>query len=101
MRRTRIDEIPQLINIFKGEMSLVGPRPHEPEEIAQYQQHHKRTLLIKPGMTGLAQISGASDLKFEEEIKLDTYYIKKWSLLFDLKILLKTIAFILKNKSNC
>lgn len=100
IRKTWIDELPQLINVLKGEMSLVGPRPHEPEEVAQYQKHHKRTFFVKPGMTGLAQISGGAALEFEEEVKLDTYYIKNWSLLFDLKILLKTLLFLFKDKSG-
>jgi exopolysaccharide biosynthesis polyprenyl glycosylphosphotransferase len=99
IRRFHIDELPQLLNVLKGEMSVVGPRPHEPAEVVKYERHHKRTFLVKPGITGLAQIAGASDLKFEEEIKLDTYYVQNWSLLLDLKILLKTIPFIFKKKS--
>ncbi len=99
LRKYRIDEMPQLINVFLGEMSLVGPRPHEPEEVTQYQKHHKRTFFIKPGMTGIPQISGSSNLKFEEEIKLDSYYIKNWSLGLDLKIIFKTIFKILFDKS--
>ena len=75
LRKCRIDELPQLINVLKGEISLVGPRPHQPDEIEKYEKHHKKVLLIKPGMTGMAQISLSSDLPFEEEVKLDTYYI--------------------------
>jgi lipopolysaccharide/colanic/teichoic acid biosynthesis glycosyltransferase len=101
LRKTRIDELPQLINVFKGEMSLVGPRPHQPDEIERYEKHHKKVLLIKPGMTGMAQISGSSDLLFEEEGKLDTYYIENWSLGKDIYILLKTIIFLFKDKSAC
>lgn len=96
LRKTSIDEFPQLINVLKGEMSLVGPRPHLPEEVAKYQKHHKFVLTIKPGITGMAQISGRSDLNFEEEIKLDTYYIEHWSLWLDLKILLKTFGVVLR-----
>ena len=101
LRKTRLDEFPQLINVLKGEMSLVGPRPHQPDEISQYKQHHKRVLLIKSGMTGLAQISGSSDLPFEEEVKLDTYYIENWSLKKDIYIMLKTILILFKDRSAC
>jgi len=90
IRRWSLDELPQLINVLRGEISLVGPRPHEPHEVAQYEKHHKRLLDIKPGITGLAQVSGRSDLPFEDEVKLDVYYIENWSLWLDLKILLQT-----------
>jgi len=101
LRKLRIDELPQLINVLKGEMSLVGPRPHEPEEVAKYEKHHKKVLLIKPGITGLAQISGSSDLPFEEEVKLDTYYIENWSLKKDIYILLKTFIILFTDQSAC
>ena len=101
LRKTRIDELPQLINVFRGEMSLVGPRPHQPDEIEKYEKHHKKVLLIKPGMTGMAQVSGSSDLPFEEEVKLDTYYIENWTLLKDIYILLKTIIVLFKDRSAC
>jgi len=90
IRKTRIDELPQLWNILKGEMSLVGPRPHQPDEIAKYQSHQKKVLAIKAGATGLAQVSGSSDISFEEEVTLDGYYIDNWSLWLDVKIVLKT-----------
>lgn len=99
LRKWSIDELPQLINVLKGEMSLVGPRPHEPEEVAQYQKQHKQLLTIKPGITGLAQISGRSELPFDEEAKLDIYYIENWSLGLDLQILIKTIPVVLGRKS--
>ena len=99
LRTTRIDELPQLWNVLKGEMSLVGPRPHEPEEVAQYEKHHKKLLVVRAGMTGMAQISGSSDLPFEEEVKLDTYYIENWSLLLDIKILLRTFMVLLFDRS--
>ncbi len=99
LRKTSLDELPQLFNIIKGEMSLVGPRPHEPQEIANYALHHKRLLTIKPGLTGLPQISGRSKLSFEEEAKLDIYYIENWSLLFDLQIILMTVPVILTTKN--
>lgn len=96
LRKTSIDELPQLLNVLKGEMSLVGPRPHLPEEVAQYEKHHKFVLTIKPGITGLAQISGRSDLDFEEEVRLDTYYIENWSIWMDIKIIFKTFGVLLK-----
>lgn len=99
LRKTSLDELPQLFNIIKGEMSLVGPRPHEPQEIANYARHHKQLLAIKPGLTGLPQISGRSKLPFEQEAKLDIYYIENWSLLFDLQIMLMTIPVILTAKN--
>lgn len=96
LRRFSIDELPSLWNVFRGEMSLVGPRPHLPEEVAKYEKHHKFVLTIKPGITGLAQISGRSDLPFEEEVRLDTYYIENWSLWLDIKILIKTVFVVLR-----
>lgn len=99
LRRTRLDEFPQLINVLRGDMSLAGPRPHEPEEVAKYQKHHKKVLAIRPGMTGLAQISGSSALPFEEEIKLDTYYVENWSLKLDIYILLKTVFVLFTDRS--
>ncbi len=101
LRRYRIDELPQLFNVLRGDISLVGPRPHQPDEIAKYEKHHKKVLLIKPGITGLAQISGSSNLPFEEEVKLDTYYIENWSLKRDIYILLKTIITLFKDRSAC
>jgi len=101
LRRYRLDELPQLFNVLEGKMSLVGPRPHQPDEIAKYEKHHKQLLVIKPGMTGMAQISGSSDLSFEEEVRLDVYYIENWSHYLDFKILFKTILVIFKDKSAC
>lgn len=98
IRRWSIDELPQLFNVLLGNMSLVGPRPHQPREVAMYEFHHKKVLNIKPGMTGMGQISGRSDLTFEEEVKLDTYYIENWSLLMDLAILLRTPLAVLKKR---
>ncbi|MFH2105535.1 MAG: sugar transferase [Parcubacteria group bacterium] len=96
LRKTRIDELPQLLNVLKDDMSLIGPRPHEPEEVAQYQKHQRKVLAIKPGMTGMGQVSGASDLSFAEEVKLDTYYIENWALKMDLQILLRTVKIVLQ-----
>ena len=90
IRKWSLDELPQLVNVILGQMSLVGPRPHEPAEVAQYQVRHKKLLAIKPGLTGLAQVSGRSDLAWEEEVRLDTYYVENWSLGLDLQVLFKT-----------
>jgi len=98
IRRWSIDELPQLFNVLKGDISLVGPRPHMTLETAKYERHHKKVLSIKPGITGLAQISGRSDLSFEDEVKLDTYYIENWSLLLDLSILIRTPLAVLKGR---
>lgn len=97
IRRWSIDELPQFFNVLQGEMSIVGPRPHQPREVERYEKHHKSVLTIKPGMTGLAQISGRSDLTFEEEVRLDAFYIEQWSLWQDIIIFLKT-PFILFRK---
>lgn len=91
LRRYRLDELPQFINILLGHISIVGPRPHQPDEIARYQRHHKKVLAIKAGATGLAQVSGSSDLRFEEEVALDTFYIENWSFMLDVRIILKTV----------
>lgn len=98
IRRWSVDELPELFLVFIGRMSLVGPRPHLPEEVAKYESYHRKTLTIKPGITGLAQVSGRSDLMFEEEAKLDIYYIENWSLLLDLQILFKTPLAVLKHR---
>ena len=109
-RRTRVgrflekwslDELPQFWNVLTGKMSLVGPRPHMPKEVSGYQKHHKKVFNIKPGITGLAQISGRSDLDFDEEAKIDIYYIENWSFGLDIKIMLKTpfVALFGKHKS--
>jgi len=90
LRRTSLDEFPQLYNILKGDMSLVGPRPQVPEEVDQYQEWHKKRLETRPGLTGLWQVSGRSNLSFDEMCLLDIYYIENWSPVLDTKILLRT-----------
>lgn len=90
LEKWSLDELPQFCNVLKGEMSLVGPRPHMPKEVSQYQKHQMKVFNIKPGITGLGQISGRSDIDFEDEAKLDIYYIENWSLGLDVKIMLKT-----------
>ena len=99
IRRYRLDEIPQFWNILRGDMSLVGPRPHQPDEIERYEKHHKRVLTIKAGATGLAQVSGSSDLPFDQEVALDTFYIENWSLWLDLKIVIKTLVKVFTDRS--
>ena len=98
IRRFSIDELPELFLVLVGKMSLVGPRPHEIEEVDKYQKHHKQLLTIKPGITGLAQVSGRSDLDFEDEVKLDAYYIENWKLGLDIQILLKTPWAVLRRR---
>lgn len=98
LRRWSIDELPQLLNVLRGEMSLVGPRPHLPEEVAHYDSRHRRVLLLAPGITGLAQISGRADLAFEKEVGLDVFYMEHWSPRFDLGILAKTPLAVFKKK---
>lgn len=100
IRRFSIDELPELFLVFIGRMSLVGPRPHLPEEVAKYENYHKKTLTIKPGITGLAQVSGRSDLLFEEEVKLDVYYIENWTMWLDFSILFKTPLAVLKERKT-
>jgi len=100
LEKYSLDEFPQFFNVLKGQMSLVGPRPHQPIEVAKYEDHQKRLLTIKPGITGMAQISGRSDLEFKDEVRLDTYYIENWSLKMDIMIILKTIVALLKKRKN-
>lgn len=91
LRKTSIDELPQILNVFKGEMSLVGPRPPIPYEVELYEDWHRKRLDVKPGLTGLWQVSGRHHLSFEQMVQLDIYYIENWSLWLDLKIILKTL----------
>jgi exopolysaccharide biosynthesis polyprenyl glycosylphosphotransferase len=98
LRRWSLDELPQLINVVRGEMSLVGPRPPLPTEVAWYDQDVARRLLVKPGMTGLWQVSGRSDLSWEESIRLDLYYVENWSLAADLTILWKTLGAVVGSR---
>lgn len=94
LRKWRIDELPQLINVMRGEMSLLGPRPHLPKEVARYDKYQRRLFTIKPGMSGMAQVAGSSGLPFEEEAKLDIAYIEQWSLRLDIILLLKTFKIL-------
>ena len=90
LRRTSLDELPQLWNVLRGQMSLVGPRPPLPREVAQYEHDVHRRLLVKPGITGLWQVSGRSDLSWDESVRLDLYYVENWNLFLDISIIAKT-----------
>ena len=92
LRRWSIDEIPQIINVLKGEMSLVGPRPPLAEEVNKYEKSETRRLLVKPGLTGLWQVSGRSELDWEDAVRLDLYYVENWSLTLDILIIIRTAA---------
>jgi len=95
-----LDEFPQFFNALWGDISLVGPRPHQEREVEKYKEYHRRLLTIKPGITGLAQISGRSDLDFEDEYKLDIYYIENWSLWMDIQICFKTLGVLFRRRKN-
>jgi exopolysaccharide biosynthesis polyprenyl glycosylphosphotransferase len=96
LRKYSLDELPQLINVVKGDMSLVGPRPPLPREVAQYGDDVRRRLLVRPGLTGLWQISGRSDLSWEESVRLDLHYVENWSLALDVMIIWRTLFTVLK-----
>lgn len=98
LRTYSLDELPQLLNVALGQMSLVGPRPPLPSEVAVYDGHAVRRLLVKPGLTGLGQISGRSDLTWDETVQFDLQYVEHWSLQFDLLILLKTLVIVLRGR---
>lgn len=100
LRRLDLDELPQLLNVFLGQMSLVGPRPHLPEEVERYNPYQRRVFAVKPGMTGLSQISGRSLLPFDAEVRLDLRYVEEWSLLLDLWILWRTVWVVLGGKGH-
>jgi exopolysaccharide biosynthesis polyprenyl glycosylphosphotransferase len=95
-----LDELPQFFNVLIGNMSMVGPRPHQEREVNKYMDYHRRLLTIKPGVSGLAQILGRSDLDFEDEYKIDLYYIENWSLLMDISICLKTLPILFRSRKN-
>ncbi len=99
LRRTSLDELPQLANVFLGHMSLVGPRPHLPDEIARYEEHQRMLLSVKPGMTGMAQVHGRSGLAFADEVRLDMYYVRNWSMWLDLRIILRTFLIIVNGRN--
>src|SRR3954462_6470332 len=97
LRRYSLDELPQLLNVLRGEMSLVGPRPHVDREVEQYGPDMHRRLLVRPGITGLWQVSGRSDLSWDEAVELDVRYVENWSLGLDLAILIRTVRAVLRS----
>ena len=98
LRKSSLDELPQMFSILKGDMSLVGTRPPTEEEFKQYEMHHKARLGIKPGLTGMWQVNGRSKVKnFDEIVEMDVEYIDNWSLWLDFKILVKTVIVLLKH----
>ncbi|MCI1574999.1 MAG: sugar transferase [Weizmannia coagulans] len=99
IRKTSIDELPQLWNVLKGEMSLVGPRPPLPREVKEYTNYDKQRLLVIPGCTGLWQVSGRNSLSFQEMVELDLQYIRKRNSYFDLKIIIKTVFLLFGSKN--
>ncbi|WP_163070791.1 sugar transferase [Priestia flexa] len=99
IRKTSIDELPQLFNVLKGNMSLVGPRPPLPREVEQYTAYDKQRLLVNPGCTGLWQVSGRSNLTFQQMVDLDLQYIQSASVHLDIKIILKTVKVMLKSEN--
>ncbi len=98
LRRFSVDELPQLVNVLKGDMSLVGPRPPLRHEVAQYEDDMARRLRVRPGMTGLWQVSGRSQLSWSEAIRLDLYYVDNWSMLQDLTILARTFGAVFSSR---
>ena len=101
IRKTSLDEFPQFYNVLKGDMSLVGTRPPTKEEFELYESRHRARLAIKPGITGMWQVNGRSNvLDFEEVVKLDTSYISEWSIGLDIKILVKTVLVVLKKEGS-
>jgi exopolysaccharide biosynthesis polyprenyl glycosylphosphotransferase len=98
LRKMSLDELPQFLNVLRGEMSLVGPRPAVPEEVAQYETWQKRRLEVMPGCTGLWQVMGRSNTSFDEMVRLDIYYAEHWSVALDLRIMLLTIPAILSGR---
>lgn len=91
LRRTSLDELPQLLNVLRGDMSLVGPRPPLPEEVSRYDEREFRRLSVKPGLTGLWQVSGRSDLSWQETVSLDLWYVDNWSMATDMGLMARTL----------
>jgi lipopolysaccharide/colanic/teichoic acid biosynthesis glycosyltransferase len=98
LRRYSLDEMPQLWNVVRGDMALVGPRPALPSEVAEYDVDPRRRLVVKPGLTGLWQVSGRSDLSWEDTVRLDTRYVDNWSPGLDLAIVLRTLRAVLDHR---
>ena len=100
LRKTNLDELPQLFNVLKGDMSLIGPRPDIPFAVGMYEDWHRQRLAVKPGITGLWQVQGRKNLSFEDMVRLDIEYIRRQSILLDIKILLKTIIVVFKKDGS-
>jgi undecaprenyl-phosphate galactose phosphotransferase len=100
LRRTSLDELPQIYNVFQGKMSLVGPRPIIEDEIEKYDEYFDYFKAVKPGITGLWQVSGRNDISYEERVRLDVWYVRNWSMELDIMILVKTAAIILTRKGS-
>ncbi len=96
LRKYSIDELPQFINVLKRDMSVVGPRPPLANEVRSYDDHTRRRLLVRPGITGLWQVSGRSDLSWEDSVRLDMFYVENWSMIADLLIAIKTVKAMFK-----
>jgi exopolysaccharide biosynthesis polyprenyl glycosylphosphotransferase len=101
LRRYSLDELPQLWNVVRGDMALVGPRPPLPSEVSAYESHVRRRLLVRPGITGLWQVSGRSDLSWDDAVRLDLYYVENWSPALDAMILWKTLFAVVRGKGAC
>jgi lipopolysaccharide/colanic/teichoic acid biosynthesis glycosyltransferase len=101
LRATSLDELPQLVNVLRGEMSLVGPRPALPSEVALYDETAERRLAVKPGLTGLWQVSGRSNLSWDESLRLDLHYVDNWRHRIDLGILVRTIKTVVRRDGAC
>ncbi|MCO7124203.1 sugar transferase [Sporolactobacillus shoreicorticis] len=99
LRKTSLDELPQLINVLKGDMSLVGPRPPLPREVEKYTSHDMQRLLVRPGCTGLWQVSGRSNLGFHEMVELDLKYIQERNMILDLKLIIRTVFLLFGSKN--
>jgi lipopolysaccharide/colanic/teichoic acid biosynthesis glycosyltransferase len=98
LRTWSLDELPQLINVLRGDMSIVGPRPTLPYQVELYNDFQRRRLLVKPGITGWAQVNGRNAISWEQRIKLDVWYVENWSLWLDVKILLKTVTVVIRKE---
>jgi lipopolysaccharide/colanic/teichoic acid biosynthesis glycosyltransferase len=98
LRKFSLDELPQLFNVLKRDMSLVGPRMISPEEVAMYKQFDMNLLTVLPGITGLWQVSGRSDISYDERVRLDMYYVRNWSLWLDLQVMFQTLPAVLKGR---
>ena len=98
LRRYSLDELPQLVNVVRGEMSLVGPRMISPPEMAHYGKWGLNLLTVKPGMTGLWQVSGRADVGYEERVRMDMHYIRNWTIWLDLQLLIRTVGAVVKGE---